>query len=132
MAALRILGSLLAQEEVQGLTAAEEEAVLAMILLLIFHDVREPRPASLCAPLPRFRTFAETDRLDLRDGSIDPRNPLERGHVPVRQDCVWLEPVRQIRLDSVLLGRPGLVSIATTPLDCQAMQLTENRLDVAG
>lgn len=41
VAALRILGSLLAQEEVQGLKAAEEEAVLAMILLLIFHDVRQ-------------------------------------------------------------------------------------------
>ncbi|KAG6356850.1 hypothetical protein INS49_014724 [Diaporthe citri] len=41
VAALRILGSLLIQEEVQGLKAAEEEAVLAMILLLIFHDICE-------------------------------------------------------------------------------------------
>ncbi|KAG8159725.1 hypothetical protein KVR01_010362 [Diaporthe batatas] len=41
VAALRILGSLLAQEESQGLKAAEEEAVLAMILLLIFHDICE-------------------------------------------------------------------------------------------
>jgi hypothetical protein len=41
VAALQILGSLLTQEEVQGLKAADEEAVLAMILLLIFHDVRQ-------------------------------------------------------------------------------------------
>ncbi|KAL2288758.1 hypothetical protein FJTKL_03425 [Diaporthe vaccinii] len=41
VAAIRILGSLLAQEEAQGLKAAEEEAVLAMILLLIFHDICE-------------------------------------------------------------------------------------------
>ncbi|KAK7711892.1 hypothetical protein SLS64_005163 [Diaporthe eres] len=55
VAALRILGSLLAQEEVQGLKAAEEEAVLAMILLLIFHDVRSIpcRPISPSAELQK-------------------------------------------------------------------------------
>lgn len=51
MAALHILGSLLIQEEVEGLKAADEEAVLAMILLLIFHDVRQ-YTAPRMLPLP--------------------------------------------------------------------------------
>lgn len=45
VAALRVLGSLLAREEILGLKADEEEAVLAIILLLIFHDVRRPPAA---------------------------------------------------------------------------------------
>lgn len=37
--ALHSLGALLIQEEVSGLTADEEEYVLAMVLLLVLHDV---------------------------------------------------------------------------------------------
>lgn len=149
VAALRVLGSLLAREEVHGLKADEEEAVLAIILLLIFHDVRQP-PAALHPSLPSFRRpwDAETCRLDLRDGSIHPRNPLERGDVPMREDCVWLELVGSIRLDSVLLGGTSMVStegtyfpstpgtpISCSLLDCQSLILTKplllcRRLDV--
>lgn len=39
--ALRSLGSLLLKEEMEGLTSAEEEFVLAMVLLLVFHDICE-------------------------------------------------------------------------------------------
>lgn len=114
VAALRSLGSLLAQEEVQGLKAAEEEAVLAMILLLIFHDVRRPPaapppPASPSAELPK-AWYAETCKTDLRDGSINAWDPLEWGELPVPEDRIWLEPIQQIRLDTVLLGSPILVS----------------------
>ncbi|KZL77619.1 C6 zinc finger domain protein, partial [Colletotrichum tofieldiae] len=41
VAALNVLGSLLIKEEVQGLTANEDEAVLAIILLLVLHDICE-------------------------------------------------------------------------------------------
>lgn len=54
VAALRVLGSLLTREEVHGLKADEEEAVLAIILLLIFHDVRQPL-AALYTSLPSFK-----------------------------------------------------------------------------
>lgn len=37
--ALRSLGSLLLKEEMEGLSSSEEEFVLAMVLLLVFHDV---------------------------------------------------------------------------------------------
>lgn len=40
-AALHSLGNLLLKEEALGLTNAEEEYVLAIILLLVFHDVCE-------------------------------------------------------------------------------------------
>lgn len=100
VAALRILGSLLAREEVHGLKADEEEAVLAMILLLIFHDVRESptNPPLPCLPVSPFAKLpkawhAETCRLDLRDGPIDPRNSPQRGDIPVREDRVWIELV---------------------------------------
>lgn len=39
VAALNALSSLLIKEEIYGLAAAEEDAVLAIILLLVLHDV---------------------------------------------------------------------------------------------
>lgn len=39
VAALNALGSLLIKEEVYGLTTTEDEAVLAIVLLLVLHDV---------------------------------------------------------------------------------------------
>ncbi|CCF34615.1 C6 zinc finger protein [Colletotrichum higginsianum] len=41
VAALNILALLLGKEEVHGLTAAEDEAVLAIVLLLVLHDICE-------------------------------------------------------------------------------------------
>lgn len=40
VAALNGLSSLLIKEEIYGLTEAEEEAALAIIFLLVLHDVR--------------------------------------------------------------------------------------------
>lgn len=44
LAAIRALGSLLLKEETSKLSSAEEEAVLAMVLLLVFHDVSPTFP----------------------------------------------------------------------------------------
>lgn len=49
VAALNILALLLGKEEVHGLTAAEDEAVLAIVLLLVLHDVSLLiQPSSTC------------------------------------------------------------------------------------
>lgn len=44
LAAIRSLGSLLPKEETSRLSSDEEEAVLAMVLLLVFHDVSHISP----------------------------------------------------------------------------------------
>lgn len=77
-AALQSLSSLLLKESHAGLTRDEEEFVLAMVLLLVLHDVRRTYiHISLVLESP-----AHTE-LDLRIRNIQPWRSLNRGVVPM-------------------------------------------------